>query len=348
MKKISVILLVVAVTICLAGVAFGQSQRRINQRLDNIESWIENHEDRIQNIEKAEELKNMAHMPADLGIFMDENDPTEPGDIKIVKGTVEILDDCDSDAAWSVESGAGVTIEVDNSQVYEGTGSIKVTVPPSTTAVIKATKSAGVWNLTNYKYLRVFLYHGTPGYMPNCNLHFGEGAYNEQNFGVFTLPFPCWVQKSWDISGIPVASKNEVTIFAVTLPNASAFFSHIVRIDYIFADPGPSQVKAFDGDRVILLYPKFYRGTYVGTGNDDLSVLIPRKGTPNRIDIVKDDGTNMVTWIQGMDIGDSLRIGAATITDGIKTISDGSFTVGVNATVNTNGDTHIFTCFWDD
>jgi hypothetical protein len=46
-------------------------------------------------------------IPDSLDITMSEEDPTEPGDIKIVRGTLLELDDCDADTQWSVESGGG-------------------------------------------------------------------------------------------------------------------------------------------------------------------------------------------------------------------------------------------------
>jgi len=334
---------VIACLLFFAGNASAQNNTTVKQLRDNIRQL----DQRITDLENEVDGMTQVTIPGDLDIYMDEDDPTEPGDIKVVRGTLLELDDCDAATQWSVHSGAGVTLALDNTTLYEGTGSIRVTVPDGITGIIKCTKSAGSWDLTNYKYLSVSLYNSLP--QANLNLHFGEAAYNEQNRGVFNFAGGAWETKTWDISAIAAASKNGVTIFALTLPaNGIMGLPVYYYIDYVFSDPGPSQIKAFDGDRVILLYPKFYRGTYTGTGVDNLSITVPRKGAPNRIDIVRDEGSNMVTWIQGMDAGDSINIGTGTITNGVKTVSDGSFTVGVNAIVNTSGDTHIFTCFWDD
>jgi hypothetical protein len=273
-----------------------------------------------------------------------EDDPIEPGEIKVIKGTILELDDCDSITQWSVHSGAGVTIELDESQVYEGTGSIKVTVPVGITAIIKCTKSSGSWDLTTYKYLKVVL--RAENATPNCNLYFGEAAYNEQNLGAFTMS-PSWVQKSWDISGISAASRNAATIFAVYIPNASGVV-RTFHIDYVFADPGPSQVKAFDGDKVIQLYPKICTGHYHGTGSP-LTVTLNRKGTPSGILLLPNTGArDSFAWQTEMG-GYAKNLSNSAIANTVITaVGDGYFTLGTNANTNTSTEIVSYIVMWDD
>ncbi len=285
-------------------------------------------------------------IPSSTDVMMDGDAPTEPGDIKVVKGALLVLDACDATTQWSVHSGAGVTIELDNTIVYEGTGSIKVTVPPSTTAIIKATKAAGSWDLSSYNYLRVALRRAQAGAM---TAFFGEVAYNEQTSGSFgTIAANSWFQKSWDISGIAAASRNGVTIFAVSMLNASATETRYFWIDYVFADPGPSAVRAFDGDRVINIYPKVYTSSYPGTGVAK-TITIPRKGTPSSV-IIQGAGHPSFWKTTSMGSTNSLELGAGAAfqTDRIIALGDCSFGIDTHNDVNQDTHTYHYMAFWDD
>ena len=287
-------------------------------------------------------------MPSDLEIFMSEDNPSVAGDIKIVKGTLEVLDDCDAITQWSVESGAGVTIEVDHANVAEGTGSIKVGIPKNSSGAVTCTFSAK--DLRGFKFLRAQLRReGT--WIGNFKYYFGETAWNEQTANV-ALPGNSFSERYWDISGIGDGDRDAVTTFTIYATNTSLGSTHYFWIDYVVADPGPSAVKAFDGDRVILLYPKAYVSHYHGTGVNDLQIDIARKGTPSRIQI---DGmvTRSILWTTDMAAGHSKRMANDTadnadITDGIKSVGDCYFTVGTAAQVNTNGTIYHYTVWWND
>ena len=289
-------------------------------------------------------------------VYADANDPSTPGEIKVVRGTVLDIHHCDAIddgvAVWSVHSGAGVTIALDNVNVKEGTGSIKVTVPSSITAVIKCTKSATSWDLSSYKYLKVYLkclYGMTYG-----NLYFGETVYNEQSH-VITAAEGDWAQESWDISAIAAASKNAVTLFSVSC-TSGVITSKTFWIDYVFADTGPSKIEAFDGDRIITVYPKVYCGTYTGNATDNTVITLPRKGTPSVIFVKHYNAVTYsftIWWHKSMAAGKSERFdgGVATISDGIKAVADGSFTIGytaITSPVNLNGEQYNYIVLWED
>jgi hypothetical protein len=324
-------------------------------------SWGESLKSRVQKLEyelsgiqqEIEVLKNMAGtiIPADLEIDMDGEDPSDPGDIKVVKGTVLELDDCDATTQWSVHSGAGVTIALDNSTFKEGTGSIKVSVPAGITAIIKATKASGSWDLTSYNYLKVWLRTNTATPAVNCNLHFGESAYGEQNKGAFTLPAGEFSQISWDISAIAAASRNAVTIFAVTLPAVGPTTNYF-RIDYAFADPGPSQIKAFDGDRVIDLYPKVYQGTYTGNGSDPQTITLPRKGHPSAIFIQGNaalaNGGRPYLWLNTMGDNLAARLDSGGTFDAAMITEVGDCYFKVGDVMNTNTTVFHYLVLWSD
>jgi len=334
---------VIACLLFFAGNASAQNNTTVKQLRDNIRQL----DQRITDLENEVDGMTQVTIPGDLDIYMDEDDPTEPGDIKVVRGTLLELDDCDAATQWSVHSGAGVTLALDNTTLHEGTGSIRVTVPDGITGIIKCTKSAGSWDLTNYKYLSVSLYNSLP--QANLNLHFGEAAYNEQNRGVFNFAGGAWETKTWDISAIAAASKNGVTIFALTLPaNGIMGLPVYYYIDYVFADPGPSAIRAFDSDRIINLYPKIMTGHYHGTGAG-LTVTLARKGTPSAIWLIPlTDAKASVAWQTEFGADSKNLQTSATIANGVTAVGDCYFTVGTNGNINTLNERVSYVVMWDD
>ncbi len=334
----------ICVIVCLmflVGVASAQNKTTHKQLKDRIRQL----EQRLNTLEREVDSMVQATIPGDLDVYMDENDPTDPGDIKVVRGTLLELDDCDSIAAWSVHSGVGVTIALNNSTVYEGTGSIRVAIPAGITGIIKCT---GAWDISTYKYLKVSLYNDSGLSIPNCNIHFGEAAYGEQNMGVFTLSNAPggWVQKSWDISAIAEANKNGVTLFALTIPNASAFYYYIY-IDYVFADPGPSSIRAFDSDRIINLYPKILTDHYHATGAQ-LVITLARKGIPSGVLFFPlTDAKDAMAW--QTEFGTSVKNLATSATvANVIAVADGSITIEANANINVNTQIVSYIVMWDD
>jgi len=326
----------IGILLCSITLTYSQPLR---ERLRDVEErlWY------LEKIVKEEIMPNIT-IPTDWGMFMDENDPTESGDIKVVKGTLLELDDCDALTQWSVHSGAGVTLEVDQVNVKEGTGSLKITIPPSTTGVVKAIKSAGSWDLSSYKYIK-FAARQSGGVLGTKQIHFGETAYNEQTTSFSALDF-AWKDKSWDISGIGASSRDGVTIVAFTLQNTHTSFPLIIWIDYIFADPGPSQIKAFDGDRIILLYPKLKTGSYASSADASRTITLDRKGTPTYVQVMK-LGRVAIIWINGMGTHSNSAAGT-DVTDGITGVGDGYFTIGNGLYVNGDGGTYYYMVGWDD
>jgi len=299
-------------------------------------------------------------VPSELDITMDEDDPTDQGDIKVVRAAFLELDDCDAITQWSVHSGVGVTIEVDNVNVYEGTGSIKAIIPAGITGIIKCTKSAGAWDLSVYKYLKVALLCSEPILAPTYpKLYFGEAAYDEQTSSSFGLS-TSWYQHSWDISAIADADCDGVTMFSVYLPGGAS--GRTFWIDYVFSEPGLSQIKAYDGSRVITMYPKVLHGIFTGNGTTDHTIFLSdtsdaavasRKGTPVHITVIGSTKESSIEWskIHHSTGGKwSLKHAAAghdITAHGITEVGDGYFIISSSNT-NTNNILYGFAALYED
>ncbi len=354
MKKSIIILIAVVFGFVLS--ANGQNLRKVNKTLEELKTEVNDLKQRTTDIEEYLRMTE-ATIPLSLDIFMDENDPTEPGDIKVVKGTLEVIDSCDSLTGWSVESGVGVTIANDPVILMEGVASIKITVPPSTTGVILFTHAATVslsgknWLKFNLQRL-AFVGHSTS---ITYHAHFGEdgGAYTDQTMGNFTLASGnVWHEKSWDISAIANADKTTVKWFALNIQNSSATKYAYTLLDYIYGDPGPSSIKSNDGDRIINLYPKIYVGTYTGT-NAHQTITIARKGTPAYIRTVCTTAVEVpMTWMKGFGEQAIIEDGAASwsaIGAGVHNVTDCSFDIPANTTYcSTNGETYVYLIMWED
>jgi hypothetical protein len=272
------------------------------------------------------------------------------GDLRYIRGTVLTLDACDATTQWSCNTEDGVQISAYAGGGIEGTGCLVVYIPAGKTALVKCTKASGSWDLQAYKYLRLYAMEGAMWTFAGCYKYFGESAYDEQTSASFMIG-GSWALYTWDISLIAAASRNAVTIFSLSIPNTSGAAKY-VYIDDVYADPGPAQLKGHDGDRVILLYPKIYHGTYTGDGVDDKIITIPRKGVPTYIEIQRDHATNSqcVYWQVNFGAGNCLlkSAGGAFLTGYIKTVGDCYFTLGTNADINTNEHPYYFTVMWED
>jgi hypothetical protein len=299
----------------------------------------------------------MAIMPSDLGLYMDENDPTEPGDIKVVKGTIVPIDSCDVLTGWTVESGGGVTLVLSAYDVIEGTASLSIMVPASTTGVILFTHADTV-NLSACDWLRFNLKRiASVGWSTSLTFHahFGEdgGAYTDQTMGNFTLPNGnAWYEKAWDISAIADADKTTVKYFALNIVNASGTKPALIHLDYIWGDPGPSSVCANDGDRVINLYPKIYVGSYTGTTAHQ-TITIPRKGIPAYIRTIRFNVDEPpVLWLKGFgeySMADYIADPWYASEGGIHNVLDGSFDLaGAALGCNVNGAAYKYMVMWED
>jgi hypothetical protein len=318
-------------------------QRERSQVLGEIQDL----QTRLQFLEKC---MTGTYIDEDDALFMDALDPA-PGNIKIVRGAVEVLDNCDVVTDWTVTSGADVTLAIDYTHVYEGNASILLYVPASTTAVI--TKNiGGAHNISTHKYFKMRFRNPYPATFAGAHMYFGESAYDEQDSGAFTIGMGDFTEYSWDISAIAVASRNGVNHIGFSVTTGSGGGAYF-NFDYFFADPGPSQIKAHDGDRVILLYPKVYHGTYTSTGDDNLQIDIPRKGAPSYIEIQRDHATDArrIYWQTEFGAGNCLvsTASAAFQTNMIKSTGDCYFTLGTDADVN-SGTPHnyYYTVMWED
>jgi len=309
-------------------------------------------EKRLEILERTVSEMVQATTPENINLYQTTVDPTVPGDMMIIKSVTE-LDNCDSAAQWSVISGAGVTVSLDTSAPFEGSGCVDIYIPANTTAKVKCTKSSGSWDLSVFKYLRWNI-RNLWQQGQSIYAYFGEVNYNEQTSPLIAPPgdFGAWYERWWNISGVAAGSRNGVTIFALQIQNVAAYPMHFY-VDHLRADSGPSQIKIPDGDRLIILYPKVYPGSYTGNGADNTEIDIPRKGTPAIIFIKKyNDGTYpALWWHKSMPAGYSEPFGfmaVNAITTGIKWVMDGNFGLGTHALVNANGVQYNFFAIYED
>jgi hypothetical protein len=275
------------------------------------------------------------------------DNPLAEGEIKIITAGQTLIDACDQLDQWTVQSG-NAFLSIDSQNQTEGNGCLKVYIPSGGATVLCT--AANSWDLSQQKYLKTYLKRMATG---NCCLYFGQNSYNEQTSGNFSVSGGSWYQKNWDISGIDGNNRSSVKYVAVVFSSNS--LPHYEFVDYLYGNPGPSQIKAFDGDRVILLYPKVYSSSYIGNGTSQ-TITIPRKGKPSWIQIDRMTAPS-VLWIDGMITGHSKRmaddtadgtIPIANITTGITDVGDCYFSVGDANAVNENGVTYFFTAIWAD
>lgn len=300
-----------------------------------------------------------ATVPSELSLLLSTEDPSDAGDIRVIKGAISVLNDCDSSGGWSSITGGTVSLTPLNP--YEGDGAIKHTQYRSTvadsTAVLKYANPTTSWDFNGYKYLSLFIKPILAA--SNFKISFGESTYSEQVSAGSNLTVGAYSQKVFDLSSVTSNSMNAVTRIAVVcdVSRGSTIFPSVFDVDYITLDPGAGEVKFFDGDRVGILSPKVLHGLYTGASSAQTVYLsatsdanaASRKGTPVSIEIIRDAGTNLCVWKQNISTGFSLIVGVGVSSDCITSVSDGSFTVGRNSIVNSSSQgLHLFTALYED
>ncbi len=350
MRRAWIVVLVIVLVIGWIGAGKAQTiKKRINQLEGHIETiWHE-----------LREIKAMVReaIPSDLDLTIDANDPTIPGDIKVVSGNQVTLDNCDSANGWSLVSGNNTTITLQYADIMEGNSALRIQIPPSTTAIVQGNFAAA--NIADQAYLNTYL-RRTPT-VGNMALFFGETNYNEQTTGNFTLSSPnIWGLKQWDIGNIAANNRNGVTKFGLLAVNTSNSINALVYIDFIHGDPGPSQIKGKDLARVITLYPKIFLGQFTSSGNNQTVYVSAngtspsgRKGTPALIGTIRGGSATyngLVLRHKDMTANNSVRAdGGAMLSDGILSMGEGFFTVGDNVRVNPGSNETIwFIALYED
>jgi hypothetical protein len=338
LRKTIVTLLIVGL-IFISGDVFGAT---IKQRVKSLEGRINQLENDVLEINTMVQAK----MPSDLNIYMDENDPTEPGDIKVVRGTPLVLDNADSVAGWSVVSGTALLAL--SSSPYEGTGCVRVQVSGNGTVVIKTT--FGAQDLSAYKYVSSYIKKMVAANLTVAVNIIDDGGDRGPDAPT-SLTTNVWLQRQFNISSYTSAERNVVTAVEFTFViTGMAGGPGWIFIDNVFADPGPSSVRAFDGDRVINIYPKILVDTFEATGNAQI-ITFSRKGVPAYIKVIDMDTPGVpILWMKGMGETSYLMDGTATgwyaANAGIHDVIDGSFSVA--AGVCPNAKTHLYTVMWED
>ncbi len=297
-------------------------------------------------------------IPADLEIDMDSADPDQPGDIKVVKGTVIEINNCDSTTGWSLVGSSTGGVYIANNvwtSPYSGVSSIALILPPNSTGIIKYTNPSTSISIYTNKYIKCRFMQSYYNKVENCVLYFGESTYNEQSSTAFSIPWTGWTEKSWNISAISTASRDAVTRFGLKAENTSTDGTRHVYLDYIIADPGPSKIKAFDGDATIQLYPKFQSGIYTATTEAPRTITLNKSGTPSHIriqNITTGDATanDEVVWYSGMTQYYAARTGGAVApsTDMVIDVGDSYFTVATDDRVNQATRNYGYCVMWND
>ena len=125
--------------------------------------------------------------------------------------TISNCDAFDSDSIWNVIQDS--TISYDGTTKMEGTTSLNMLISGGKNGIIKCTKASGVWDLSGYDTINLWLYTAS-AITSQVYLYMGKSAYNEQTTGVFSLSAG-WTKKTWDISAIADEDKNAITMFAI-------------------------------------------------------------------------------------------------------------------------------------
>jgi hypothetical protein len=305
---------------------------------------------RISAVEEVMDQMTKASESYDSGLGLLSVDITEDFGISLVQETLEI-DHCNALGNWVVHSGAGVSVEFvqDPENSIEGAGAIKVTVPGSTTGIVKTTFAAK--DLSGLKYIRPAIKRSATA-NTNVNLHFSEstGTYNQQSMGASGLTKEGWNFPHWTITGIADSSKNAVVLFAVTLQNLTAT-EEIFYIDLVQTCQY-SEIQALIDGAVKKLFPKIYHALYTGTGTgSSQTVQVMRKGTPKRIDF---DCVGRVPyrWHAGMASGHVWKATSAAdgtwsdVTGQLTSVGDGNFVVTGN--LNAVGEDYYITIVFAD
>ncbi len=297
-------------------------------------------------------------IPADLEIDMDGADPDQPGDIKVVKGNAVVINTCDSSWGWSIvgaTSGKSISLSGD---MKEGIASVLITLSSDTTqAIVKFQSTSTPFDITGCKYIKAWdkiNLSTSLGGTITALWSFGESTWNEQNSTAMNLT-NSWVQRSWLISSVTSGSRDAVTRFAVTVNSSFTVASKGYRIDYVIGDPGPSKIKAYDGDATIQLYPKFQSGIYTATTEAPRTIILNKSGTPSHIriqNITTGDATanDEVVWYSGMTQYYAARTGGAVApsTDMVIDVGDSYFTVATDDRVNQATRNYGYCVMWND
>jgi hypothetical protein len=252
---------------------------------------------------------------------------------------------------------ANPTLSASNAVVFSGNGSIKITMPA--TSAVALVFTANATDLSAQKYIKSQFY-GNTSYADYIYNIFGEtnvwenasNKYSYNNAGV-------WKEISHNISAIAANNRNAVTKFGLVFYNGSAEAQNYY-LDDLISDGGLSAIKAFDGDRVIALYPKIFMGNFLSSGNNQTVYIsangttpATRKGTPATVMTIRGGSATYNGYVlrhKDMAANNSVRSdGGAMLSDGILSMGDGNFTIGTNVRVNPgSNETIYFVALYED
>ena len=304
-------------------------------------------------------------VPSELDLLQSTEDPIDIGDIRVIGTAPVSITGCETTVGWTFLHGTSEVNDVVShiGTVYEGNASLKIQFYRGSTIVFKYNDPTTDYNLSGQGYLKVALYPQSISSSDNFTISFGESTYNEQNSTAFKRPLNQWTVHSYNISGIADADKNAVTSVGITYnPVTTAGILGILYIDAIKGYSGPSQVKAFDGDRVITMYPKVLHGLFTGNGTTDHTIFLSdtsdatvasRKGTPIHITVMGSTKSSSIEWspIHNTTGGAwSFKHTAAAheiTAHGIVEVGEGYFVISSSNT-NVNNDLYSFTALYAD
>lgn len=305
-------------------------------------------------------------IPSELDLYSSTDNPSDPGDIRVIKGALQTLTDCESTSNWaSISTAKGSIVGLSNTIFHEGAASLKVQIEAKSTGIFKYTNPTTSWDFTasNYQYYSAHVYQSQFwGGTYDAQLCFGESTYNEQTLTKQTHQSNTWAVNQGSLSAIANGDKDAVTVIAVSIENESNFTLY-AYIDYLYLDPGPSEIKGYDGGRVIIISPKVLYGTFTGDGTTGHTIYLSatsdsaaadRKGRPVYIRLMSSTAIQSIEWMSVQHTTDpatwSLKHLASSHevgNQGIWEVGDGYFIVGSSNT-NVNNVQYGFIALFED
>jgi hypothetical protein len=287
----------------------------------------------------------IATMPIDLGMYLEETNPAELGDMRPVT-TKLVLNACDSITGWAVEASGAV--ELDTEIKAEGTGSIKHSVAAVGVSVATYTKPSGSFDLTNYNYITARVRTSAP--LTTVKLYMGEATYDEQSLNIDSqVVSGDFYRVTWGIAAIGASSKNAITKISIGCDAVVGGWP--LWIDDIVAW-GNSQLMALTGNGLMNVLPKVYQGTYTGDGSDPKTITLSRKGHPTAIFIQGNaalaSGGRPYLWLNTMGDNLAARLDGGGVFDAAMITEVGDCYFKVGSVMNTNTTVFHYLVLWSD
>ncbi|MEO0166598.1 MAG: hypothetical protein ABIL39_10735 [candidate division WOR-3 bacterium] len=260
--------------------------------------------------------------------------------------TLRVGENNDVATAAGTDALTNISQALETVDYRQGKGSVKITIPPGIMALIS--KNFSELDISDYDFVKVMAKVSDSSSCAEERLWMGENYWNEQ-WDIVNFKSN-WFDHTWNLANINANNRDDISWFAIQAYNSGSS-SITLYIDFIRAAK-KGQAKIVLPDGVFCIFPKIYLGSYIGTGTDNRTISLPRKGIPAAVFIQRAAGStsNAAVWRhKNNSSGESFRIeGGSLLTDGIKSFGDGYFTIGTNTRVNNSGDWFHYIVFYED